>query len=153
MKTFALCPISDKKVNEHVARISAIITLLLLLGFIVTHNIYAIVFLVIDFFLRSAGFSKFSPIAISSQNIVKWLNVKNHFINAGPKILAARIGLILSGLIIISLMIQFSSVSLVIAGIFGLFSFLEGAFGFCVACKIYPYMYSFLYTDNYKRYK
>src|SRR3989339_2047953 len=150
MKTYALCPISDKKVNEHVARVNAIITVLLLLGFIVTHNIYAIVFLVIDFFLRSVGFSKYSLIAISSQNMVKWLHVKDHFINAAPKVLAARIGLILSGLIILSIMIPFSSVSLVIAGILGLFSFLEGAFGFCVACEIYPYMYRFLYADDYK---
>ena len=151
MKSYALCPISDKKVNEHVSRINAIITVLLLIGFIVTHNIYAIVFLAIDFFLRSAGFSKYSLIALTSHNIVKWLNIKGHFINAGPKVLAARIGFIFSGLIIISIVIPISSVSLVIAGILGLFSFLEGAFGFCVACETYPYIYRFLYAENSKK--
>ena len=151
MKTYALCPISDKKVNERIARVNAIITVLLLLTFIVTHNIFAIVFLAIDFFLRSAGFSKYSLIVITSQNIVKWLHVKDHFINAGPKILAARIGLILTGLIILSLLIPIGSVSLVIAGILGLFSFLEGAFGICVACETHPYIYRLLYTEKYKQ--
>jgi len=153
MKTYALCPISDKKVNERIARVNAIITVLLLLSFIVTRNIFAIVFLAIDFFLRASGFSKYSLIAIASQNIVKWLNVKNHFINAGPKIFAARIGLVLTSLTILSLLLSFSSLSFVIAGILGLFSFLEGVFGFCVACQIYPVLYKVLYTDNLKAYK
>ena len=150
MKTYALCPISDKKINERIARVNAIITVLLLLTFIITHNIYAIVFLAFDFFLRAAGFSKFSLIAITSQVIIKWLPVKDHFINAGPKIFAARIGLVLTSLTILSLLLSFSSISFVIAGVLGLFSLLEGAFGFCVACQIYPYMYRSLYTDNFK---
>jgi Domain of unknown function (DUF4395) len=146
MKTYALCPISDKKVNERVARLNAGITVMLLLFFIITHNIITIIFMTIDFFLRATGYSKLSPVSIISKYIIKWLPLKDHSINAGPKILAARIGLIFSTLIIVSLLMSFSYLSLFIAGILGLFSFLEGAFGLCVACQIYPFVYRFLYT-------
>jgi hypothetical protein len=153
MKTYALCPISDKKINERIARVNAIITVFLLLTFIITNNIIAIVFLAIDFFLRASGFSKYSLIAIASKAIIRWLQIKDRFINAGPKIFAARIGLVLTGLTILSLLLSFSSLSFAIAGILGLFSFLEGVFGFCVACQIYPVLYKVLYTENLKAYK
>ena len=149
MKTYALCPISDKKINERVARINAVFTVLLLLTFLITQNILAILFLVVDFLLRSTGHSKVSLLAISSQNIVRWLSVKEYFINAGPKIFAARIGLVLSSLIIISFFLSFTALSFILAGILGLFSFLEGAFGICVACEIYPYLYKFLYANKF----
>lgn len=148
MKTYALCLISDKKVNERIARVNAIITVVLLLTFIFTHNIFAIVFLAVDFFLRATGFSKYSLIAFTSQSVISWLPLKDHFINAGPKIFAARIGLVLTSLVVLSLLLSFSSLSFVLAGILGLFSFLEGVFGFCVACRIYPVLYRVIYIEN-----
>ena len=36
--------------------------------------------------------------------------------------------------------------ALVIAGTLGLFSFLEAAFGLCVACEIYPLVYRLVYS-------
>ena len=148
MKTYAFCPISVEKVNEREARANAITSVLILLTFVITHNIFSIVFLTVDFFLRAARLSKFSLIAITSQNILKWLKVKNHLINAGPKILAARIGLILSGTILLSFLMAFNSIALVITVILGLFSFMEGVFGLCVACEIYPFIYGFLYSKK-----
>jgi len=146
MKTYALCPISEKKVNERVARVNATFTVLLITGYLITQNIFFVVFLAIDFYLRTADLAKYSLVAISSKNIVKYLQVKELFINAGPKIFAARIGLILSGLIIISYILNVKIPALVIAGILGLFSFLEAAFGLCVACEIYPFIYRLLYS-------
>jgi hypothetical protein len=40
MKTYALCPISEKKVNERVARVNATFTVLLITGFLFTQNIF-----------------------------------------------------------------------------------------------------------------
>jgi hypothetical protein len=148
MKTYALCPISEKKVNERVARVNATFTVLLITGFLFTQNIFFVAFLAIDFYLRTADLAKYSLVAISSKNIVKYLQVKELFINAGPKIFAARIGLILSGLIIISYLLNVKILALIIAGILVLFSFLEAAFGLCVACEIYPFVYRFLYSKN-----
>ncbi len=146
MKTYALCPISEKKVNERVARVNATFTVLLITGFLITQNIFFVAFLAIDFFLRTADRAKYSLVAISSKNIIKYLQVKELMINAGPKIFAARIGLVLSSLIILSYLVNVKILALVIAGILGLFSFLEAAFGLCVACEIYPLVYRLLYS-------
>jgi hypothetical protein len=148
MKTYALCPVSEKKVNERVARLNATFTVLLIAGFIFTHYIIFVAFLAIDFYLRTADLAKYSPVAISSKSIVKYFQAKELLINAGPKIFAARIGLLLSSLIILSYILNAKVLALVIAGILGLFSFLEAAFGLCVACEIYPYVYRFLYSRN-----
>jgi hypothetical protein len=148
MKTYALCPISEKKVNERVARLNAAFTVLLISGFLFTQNIFFVAFLGIDFFLRTADRSKYSLLAISSKNIVKYLQVKELLINAGPKIFAARIGLVFSSLIVLAYLLNAKVLAFIIAGILGLFSFLEAFFGLCVACEIYPYVYRILYSRN-----
>jgi len=149
MKTYAFCPISEKRINERVARINGIFTVLILVTFGFTLNIYLIAFLGLDFLLRATKFSKYSLVGITSHNIVKYLLSDNQLINAGPKIFAARLGLLLTSLTIISLLFSLNAVALVIAGVLALFSFLEGAFGICVACIIYPYLYKFTYKTKF----
>ena len=61
-------------------------------------------------------------------------------INAGPKVFAARIGLILATTIIVFLIFSNAVGAMIFAGILGFFSFMEAVFNFCVACKIYPYI-------------
>jgi hypothetical protein len=148
MKTYALCPISEKKINERVARLNAAFTVLLVSGFLITQNVFFIAFLGIDFFLRTAYRSKYSLLAISSKNIVKYFQVKELLINAGPKIFAARIGLIFSSLIVLTYLLNLKVLAFVIAGILGLFSFLEAFLGICVACEIYPFVYRIYYSRN-----
>jgi len=148
MKTYAVCPISDQKINERVARLNAVFTVLILLTFGFTRSLPLLIFLVVDFLLRATSWSKFSLIAFTSRHIVKYLPVETQLINAGPKIFAARIGLLLTSLIILAAIFSYSSASLVIVGILALFSFLEGAFGICVACTIYPYVYRFIYKTK-----
>ncbi len=72
MKTYAICPISDKRINESVARTNAVFTSLLLIGFAITSNIFLMLFMVVDFLFRSTSYSKFSLVGISSRNIVKY---------------------------------------------------------------------------------
>ena len=95
-------PISDKRINERVSLINAAFTLLLLVLFVLTGSVFLILFLAFDFLLRSSSYSKFSVIDISSKNIVRYLPFDIHLINAGPKIFAARIGLVLSSFIILA---------------------------------------------------
>lgn len=150
MKSYAVCPVSDKKVNERVARINGLFTVFLLAFSGLTHSIFPVIFLAIDFFLRSFDFSKYSLVAVSSRGIVTYLGLNESMINAGPKIFAARIGLILSSLIITLFFFNAYLPALSIAGILGLFSFLEGAFGICVACEIYPFIYRFFYKVRFQ---
>jgi len=148
MKTNALCPISDKKINERVARLNGFFVLLLVSSFIVFPNLFVVGFMIIDFYLRANDLAKYSPVALLSRNIFKLLPLAVHPINAGPKIFAARIGLVFSVSIFVTYLAGFETASLVIAGVLGLCSFLESVFGFCVACEIYPFVYKFLYQPK-----
>lgn len=152
MKTNALCPISDKKIKESVARFNASFTVLLLIIFVITQSILPLLFLFIDFLLRSTEYSKYSLIGFFSKSIVKYLSLNHNLINAGPKIFAARIGSILSSLIILTFFLGFYLPAFALAGILGLFSFLEAAFGLCVACEIYPLIYKFLYKVRFQEF-
>jgi uncharacterized membrane protein YagU involved in acid resistance len=78
--------------------------------------------------------------AYLSKRIVKLLQLKKNLINAGPKIFAARIGLLVSSAICIFSLIGFNLTALVLAAVLALFSFLETAFEYCVACEIYPHL-------------
>lgn len=148
MKTYAICPISNKKINERVARVNGFFTVLLLILFLFTGQWFIPLFLGIDFLMRSGSLSKFSPLAFLSRNIIKLLSVEKLLINAGPKIFAARIGLIISSAILVASVTGLNLLALSLAGILGLFSFLEAALGFCVACEIYPYVYQLLYKQQ-----
>lgn len=145
MKTYAFCPISDRKINERVARVNAAFTVLFLIVFAYTGSFWFMAFMVIDFLLRGTSFAQYSLVGITSKQIVKLLPLEVQLINAGPKIFAARIGLILSSVVLVATVFGLNTLALSVAGVLSLFSFLEAAFGFCVACQIYPFVYNFLY--------
>lgn len=150
MKSYAICPISNKTINERVARVNAALTVFLLLLFVLSGSVYLILFLAIDFLMRATDYSKYSVLAILSNNIAGYFSLETLLINAGPKIFASRIGFVLSSLIILSHIFEASWLALGIIGILGLFSFLEAAFGICVACEIYPFFYRLLYHQGFK---
>jgi hypothetical protein len=148
VRSYALCPVSNKKVNERVARINGIFTTFLLIAAVSFHSVFPVVFLAIDFFLRASQYSGYSLIAITSKNIVRYLGLNENIINAGPKIFAARIGFIFSVLIIISFLLNSVLLITILSSTLLLFSALEGFFGYCVACEIYPYVYHLLYKGK-----
>ena len=140
MNSYATCPISTNRINKRVARLNGLFTFLLIMLFIITRLWYIPAFLAFDFLMRSINLSKFSPIAYLSKKIVKLLQLKKNLINAGPKIFAARIGLLVSSAICIFSLIGFNITAIVLASVLALFSFLETAFEYCVACEIYPHL-------------
>ena len=146
MKNYAFCPVSPKVVDERVARLNATFTTLLVILFLLTSNVFLMAFLLIDFLIRSIHRPGFSPVAITSKGIAKTLSLKPQMINAGPKLFAARIGLLFSIAIVLLFFIGGSTGIFIIGVMLGLFSFLEAAFGLCVACKIYPFLYRWLYV-------
>lgn len=147
MKTYAICPISDKKINERVARINGAFTVLLLILFGFTGQWFIPAFLAVDFFMRSGNLSRFSPLGYSSRNIIKLLSVEELLMNAGPKIFAARVGLAFSAVILFTSVTGMDITALAFASVLAVFSFMEAAFGICVACKIYPFVYRFVYNE------
>ena len=151
MKTTTFCPISNKKIDDHVARLNGAFTILFLSVFIITGTILPIIFLIIDFSLRTGNLSRFSPLAFLSRNIAKSLFTKPLLINAGPKIFAARIGLVFNLGILISYVFGLNNLALVITGVFGTCAFLESALGYCVACRFYPFVYKLTYHSKFQK--
>jgi len=148
MKTYAICPISNQKINETVARLIGLFTVIFLISFVLTSNAFIIGFLLIDFLLRATNNSKFSPLAITSKSIAKQLALKQKMINAGPKVFAARIGVVFSVLILLTSIFGLETAAYTLTAIFGLCAFLEAALGLCVACEIYPFVYKFTYQSK-----
>ena len=150
MKSYAFCPVSDKIINERVARFNGAFTVLLIIISGLIQNILPVIFLAVDFLLRASEYSRFSLVGILSKVIVRYFDLSENKINAGPKIFAARIGFILSSLIIVSGVLNAYPAAFVLGGVLGLFSFLEASFGLCVACEIYPFVYRFLYKVKFR---
>lgn len=148
MNNNAFCPISFKKIDEHVARLNGFFTVILLVVFLLTTNIIPVLFLVADFFVRSIEKPQYSPLAIISKFILKLLKVNPQLINAGPKIFAARIGLLFSVLVGLSVVFGLGTTAVVFTVIFGVCALLEAAIGFCVACRIYPFVYKLIYQNS-----
>lgn len=145
MKNYAFCPVSDKKINENVARCNAVFTVILMVLFFWSQSILIPVLLMIDFFIRSLSAPRYSPLAVISGNLIRYLPFKEAPVNAAPKIFAARIGFVFSLVITVLLVFQFNAAAFIVAGVLSLFAILEGVFGICVACIIYPYVYRFVY--------
>jgi len=153
MKTTAFCPISNKKIDEHVARLNGAFTILFLTIFILTGNVLPIVFLLVDFALRSGEFSRYSPFAFLSRKITGLFYLKPILINAGPKIFAARIGLVFNIAIILFYLLGLNNLSLISTGIFGTCAILESVFGYCVACQFYPLVYKLTFHNKIQKLK
>lgn len=148
MNTNAICPISNKKIDENVARFNSGLTVVLLVIFVITQNILPIIILLADFFFRSVELSTYSLLANLSKIFINFLGIKKNPINAGPKIFAARIGMVLSTIILISNITGFETASYIFTAIFGFCAFLESAFGYCVACQIYPIVYKLTFKPK-----
>lgn len=148
MNNNAFCPISFNKIDEHVARLNGFFTVALLVVFLLTGSVLPVVFLVLDFLARGLGQPQWSLLARSSTRILKSAGVKPKLLNAGPKLFAARVGLLFSVLVLLSAVVGWDIAAVVITLIFGVCAFLEAAVGFCVACKLYPFLYKFIYQRS-----
>lgn len=135
-----VCPITDKRINEQVARLNAMFTVLLVSLFLAFKFWPGLAFLMVDFLIRGFVDSKYSLMAYSSKWLAKQMNLSPKMINAGPKIFAAQVGLFLTVVALVAFSFECNVICLLIAGVLGVFSFLESAFGICVACKLYPFL-------------
>jgi hypothetical protein len=140
MKSFSFCPITNKKISKLVVRIHALIVVSTLLAFLITLHIIPGIFLFTDFLVRVLDRPQLSLFGHLARFIAIHLPINQGYENAGPKLFAARIGLLFSAIILFSLLFGSHGVAIITASLFALFAFLEGVFGFCVACLVYPYL-------------
>jgi hypothetical protein len=132
-----ICPISDKRLNEVSIRFGAGFIFFLAVFAIIFHHTLIFILLGIDFFIR--GFTRYpiSPVSLISGFVISVFSFKPNWVNAGPKIFAAKIGflfcLTISILYFSKAYVTGDMAGVVLCGCAGLESF----FGVCLGCRFY----------------
>jgi hypothetical protein len=139
-----VCPISDNYVDENTARLNALFTLAVVLIFFLTPYKWIIFLLATDFLLRRILKGRYSVISGISNLTRGILSLKKVMINAGPKLFAANVGLMLCILAGVSYYAGLTYVSYALAGTLAFFTFLESFFNICAACILYPFVSKYL---------
>ncbi|WP_417914380.1 DUF4395 domain-containing protein [Candidatus Electronema sp. JM] len=134
----AMCPVSFEKIDENGARLNAAQAVALLLLFLFSPWKWLIVIVAADFCIRGFWQPKYSLFVVISKNIIALLKLKPVSVDAAPKIFAARIGFAFSCCLIAAWLLKLTAAALIIGLMFAVCAFLEAAFRFCVACKMYP---------------
>ena len=150
MKKNIICPISNKKINENVARMNGVLTMIFLLISLNINSIIPILFLSFDFLIRGLDLPKYSPFSKISNIINDLFSIKPIMINAGTKIFASRVGFLLSLLILLFYYVNLIYISIGVGVVFFICALLESLFNYCLACKIYPYFYMVVYKSENK---
>ena len=135
-----VCPISDERVNEHVTRLVALFTILLVAAGLIFNSVIFFVFLLADFFIRAFTSLKFSPVSYVGFSVANALNLSKKPIDKAPKIFAARLGFLMTLIITILLIFNLTLASFIVSGILVFFATLEFTLGICVGCIIYTYV-------------
>ncbi len=143
-----ICPISTKKANENIVRITAFWVILLTGFFIYNPNPYVPLFLAIDFYIRAFTQAKYSPLSWLSAGMVRILKLEPHWIDKAPKIFAARVGLLFSILMFSMAIFGLTVPAVIIASVLVLFAFLECGLNFCAGCWVYTYVVIPFYRDK-----
>jgi len=131
------CPVSDKQLNEKSIRIGAGLVLFLAVSAIILHNILIFFILAVDFFIRGFIPHSISPVSFLSKFIGMIFNFNPTWVNAGPKIFAAKIGFLFCLTVSI---LYFKNLYLpgdIVASVLCLCAGLESFFGVCLGCHFY----------------
>lgn len=134
-----ICPISKDKTNRNVVRITGFLVAATVFSYIVTGNIYIILGLSIDFYVRAFTNLNVSPYSFVAKKIANLLKLKVIFISKAPKIFAARVGFIFT-VAIITLSFNLPIASVIVAFALISFALLESLLNICVGCIVYTYL-------------
>lgn len=123
---------------------NALLTLVIILGFLLTPFKWIIFLAAADFLLRRIIRGRFSFISRISHLTTGVLGLKRISINAGPKLFAANVGFLLSLTAGLFYFTGLHGAAYALAGTLAFFTLLESFFNICVACILYPAVARFL---------
>ncbi|MCF8379539.1 MAG: DUF4395 domain-containing protein [Bacteroidales bacterium] len=135
-----ICPISQNRVNEKVVRMNAFFVLICLMLILLLNIFWLIYFLVIDFGIKSFYSLGRSPVSQLSKNLVNFFKIKPKLINAGPKLFAARTGLLICSSSAVLVLINAYTSAILLLSLLAVFVSLECFIGFCTACYIISFI-------------
>ncbi len=139
MKSTLECPVDFITVNETQVRTTAFLVLLTAIAWLLFGNIFIMVFLIADFFLRASNFGKYSPLNTASKFLVTQFKLSVKPIDQAPKRFAAKIGLGFVTAIAVLQLLQFKTAAVAIAAVLIFFALLESAFSICAGCHAYTF--------------
>jgi len=131
------CPLNFKQVDSNVSRFSALVVASLVIIYLLTHDVYILFFLVVDFIMKLFLNKGCSPINMSAELSKGFFKVKDKMIDGGAKRLAGFFGFFFVLLLIVSHYLDMWVLSLGVAAVFLSCSLLDVFFDFCIGCKIY----------------
>ena len=117
-----VCPISEEKINEQITRLNALFALAIVVAGFVFHSPLLLAFLMADFFIRAFTKVKYSPISFASRTLTNALNLRTKNIDKAPKIFAARLGFIMTLVIVALYFLQLNTAAIVVGGILVFFA-------------------------------
>ena len=143
-----LCPVSVKKIDSNVSRLTIFFNVLLMVFFLLTKNPVIIGFVALDYFIRAVLKVEYSPIRFLAYHVVSILRLKKKPIGLAQKIFASRLGFLCALTSTILMFLGFSVAAMWIALILVLLSTLDSVFNFCVGCLIYNYLIYPFYKEG-----
>ncbi|MCK5847244.1 MAG: DUF4395 domain-containing protein [Bacteroidales bacterium] len=134
------CPIISETVDTKLIKVNASFVLTILVLSVATPWNWLIYIVTADFAIRVFLGIKNSPVCMVIRKSMKVMDIKQHKVNAGPKKLASKFGLVFSLMIIGFQLLNFPIVATSITAIFIILTALEVFFSYCLVCTIYPYL-------------
>ncbi|MDH4317533.1 MAG: DUF4395 domain-containing protein [Desulfobulbaceae bacterium] len=131
------CPIKNQLINQTVARLVALLVVIVIAAGYWAFLPWFASALAVDFFIRGFTTLSISPLTLLAKLIAKWLGLPPKMINAGPKIFAARLGFIFSTAIALLAFNCQVLAAEIVAGALGACAGMEAFFSFCVGCRVY----------------
>ena len=131
------CPLNFKQVDSNISRFSALLVALLVLIYLVTHNVFILLFLAFDFALKLFVTKKASLITHFSGFLKESFKIEEKLVDGGAKRLANFLGLFFVLLLVLAHYLLIWEISLFLATIFLACSLLDVFFDYCIGCKIY----------------
>jgi hypothetical protein len=137
MESKIQCPVDFVMINENKARITAFFVLVLAAIYLITGLWVIVAFLVIDFFLRTNNWGKYSLLANLTDAVIKQFKVKNKPTDRAPKRFAAGVGLVFTIGMLFFQLSGLRTLAIVLTLVLLFFAILESFAGFCAGCYVY----------------
>ena len=135
-----VCPISTKRIDSNVSRLTIFMNVILMGFFLATQQPTFIIIVAVDYFIRAVMDTKYSPIRLLASIIIKTVGLKEKLIDLAPKVFASRLGFLCALTSSVLVLLDYTAASLIIAGVLMILSIMDSLFNFCVGCMIYHYL-------------
>ncbi|RZK57638.1 MAG: DUF4395 domain-containing protein [Pedobacter sp.] len=136
------CPVSSERINENVVRLIALMVAIIGIYSLLFADFYAIIFLLIDFGIRSFTSGKFSLLKFIALKLFKLFSLPTKLTDLAPKKFAATLGFVFC--LVIGVFYLFSQIyiALGLTVVLLIFAILESVFAICVGCYVYSFWQS-----------